>query len=79
LAGPFKDKAMKPIERAIRQAIQAKKVTRYRVAADSGVDYAALSRFLAGKASLKLESIELLAEYLDLELRPKATKRKSSK
>lgn len=63
---------MKAIERAIRKAIAARKETRYRTAKDSGVDYAALARFLDGKASLKLESVELLAEYLMLELKPKS-------
>jgi hypothetical protein len=60
------------ISQAIRQAIRARKVTRYRIAKDAGIDYGALCRFLAGKASLKLETAELLAESLDLELKPKS-------
>ena len=62
---------MAAIGRTLRRAIAARKETRYRTAKDSGVDYAALARFLDGKASLKLESVELLAAYLGLELKPK--------
>jgi hypothetical protein len=47
----------------------------YRLASDSGVNVAAVLRFRSGERSLKLESVDRLAEVLGLELQPKRTKR----
>ncbi len=51
-------------------------ITRYRVAKDSGVEHTVLSQFLRGTRSVRMETVDLLADYLDLELRPKTTRRK---
>ncbi len=51
-------------------------ITRYRIAQDSGVNHTVLSRFLSGERSIKLETVDLLADYLGLELRPKTKRRK---
>jgi transcriptional regulator with XRE-family HTH domain len=42
----------------------------YKLARDSGVNVAAVLRFRSGERSLKLESVDKLAEVLRLELRP---------
>lgn len=58
----------------MRQAIeaaQAADVSLYRIAKDSGVDYAALLRFTSGQRGLNLDSAAKLAEFLNLELRPR--------
>lgn len=56
----------------LRQAIAESGETLYRVAADSGVAYPIVHRFVNGdRDSLKLETFERLANYLGLELRSK--------
>jgi transcriptional regulator with XRE-family HTH domain len=59
----------KPLSEALRAAIRSRGETMYRVAKDSGVPYATLHRFLAGKRSVSLEVFEKLCEYLNLELK----------
>jgi transcriptional regulator with XRE-family HTH domain len=52
----------------LRRAIEAAPVTRYRIAVDTGVSDAVLSRFVNSKVGLSLETVDLLCEYLDLKL-----------
>lgn len=40
----------------------------YRICKDTGLDQAAMSRFLSGKQGFDLSTIDKLADYLDLEL-----------
>lgn len=54
---------------ALRQAMIDSGLSAYRLAADSGVNVAAVLRFRSGERSLKLESVDRLAEVLGLELR----------
>ena len=65
------------IRGAIEQA-ETSGVTRYRIALDTGISQALLSRFMSGERGLSVESIERLAEYLGLEIivRPKRKGRK---
>jgi transcriptional regulator with XRE-family HTH domain len=49
-------------------------LTRYQIAKDTGIDQAALMRFVRGQTSPRLDKADVLADYLGLEL----TKRKSS-
>jgi transcriptional regulator with XRE-family HTH domain len=53
----------------LRRAILESGLTRYAISVRSGVDQAALSRFIAGKRSLNLESVDKLVEVLGLEVR----------
>jgi transcriptional regulator with XRE-family HTH domain len=55
----------------VRKAINAAGVTRYRIAQDTGVDEATLSRFVNGERGLSLPVLDKLADYLGLELSPK--------
>ena len=57
----------------LRRAIEECGRSRYEISRRSGVDQAALSRFMAG-GSLKLESIEKLAPVLGIEIVVKAKK-----
>jgi DNA transposition AAA+ family ATPase len=52
----------------LRWAIERSGVTRYQLWRQTGVDQAALSRFMAGKGGLSMESIDLLALALRLRL-----------
>jgi DNA-binding phage protein len=66
------------ISRQLNRAIVAaeKKVTRYRIAKDSEISYDVLARFLDRDSDIKLSTVDSLAEYLDLELKPKSRRRK---
>lgn len=60
----------------LRERIRKADVSRYRIAQDTGIDQAALSRFVHGETGLNVSTAETLAEYLGLELtlRPKKKK-----
>jgi len=70
---PRATKKPKPatISGQLRQAIEESGLSAYRLAADSGVNVAAVLRFKSGVRSLTLESADRLAAVLGLELRPK--------
>ena len=55
----------------LRRAILESGLSRYAVSVRSGVDQAALSRFIAGKSSLNLDSVDKLVDVLGLEVRPR--------
>ena len=63
-----------PISETLRAAVRtalAHGVTRYRIAKDAGLDHTALTRFLADGRDLRVSTVDSLADYLGLELRPK--------
>ena len=49
-------------------AIKSAGVTRYRIARETGIDEAALSRFMSGERGLDLSTVDRLAAYLGLQL-----------
>ena len=51
----------------IREAIERSGLSRYRICKDTGIDKAALSRFMAG-TGITTDTIDKLADYLDLEI-----------
>ena len=59
------------VSQSLRQAMLDSGLSAYRLAVDSGLDVAAVLRFRSGERSLKLESVDRLAEVLGLELRSK--------
>ena len=65
----------KTITDQLRAAIVAAPVTRYRIAQDTGISEAALSRFANGIRGLDGSSIDVLADYLGLELAPRAKRK----
>lgn len=54
----------------IRQAVKRSGKTMYAVAKESGVSYARVHFFLAGKRDLRLGNAQRIAEAVGLELRP---------
>jgi len=56
-----------PISDVIRKALQASAKSRYAVSKESGVNQAALCRFVSG-GGLRVESLEAIAEALGLEV-----------
>jgi transcriptional regulator with XRE-family HTH domain len=72
--------ATKPavISERIREAIEMADVSRYQISISTGVDQAALSRFMSRERGLSMEAIDALAEYFGFELvvRKKSQRRK---
>lgn len=69
-----------PITKTLKKAIAESGKTPCGVARAAGIEPATMYRFLEGQQSLKLTSVERLAEHLGLELKPAATaKGKSTK
>jgi transcriptional regulator with XRE-family HTH domain len=50
----------------IRDAINNSKLSRYRICADIGLSQPSMSRFMNGKGGLSLETVDRLAELLNL-------------
>jgi transcriptional regulator with XRE-family HTH domain len=59
----------------IRKTIESATVSRYRIAKDTGIDEATLSRFVAGKSGLSMEALDALFEYFDLDVVQRRKKR----
>lgn len=55
----------------LRHAIKKAGVSRYRISQETGVDQGALTRFCVDRRSINLDTADLLAEYLGIELRPR--------
>ncbi len=62
---------MKDIEQQLKQAIIKSKMSRYRIAKESGLTESQLSYFVNDKRSLTLTAAAKLAKVLELELKPK--------
>jgi transcriptional regulator with XRE-family HTH domain len=62
---------MKDIEAQLKQAIKRSKMSRYRIAKESGLTESQLSYFVNGKRTLTLPAAAKLAKVLKLELKPK--------
>lgn len=58
----------------IRQAILNSDLTRYQISQQTGIDQAALSRFVHGERGLALDNVDLIAELLGLEVTQKKAK-----
>jgi transcriptional regulator with XRE-family HTH domain len=52
----------------MKAAIVQSGLTRYRIAADTGIPETSISRFVDGKTSLRLDKADVLARYLGLQL-----------
>lgn len=52
----------------LRQAIEDSGLSRYAISQDTGIDQAALSRFIHGQVGLSLDAIDRLSEFLQLKI-----------
>ncbi len=68
------------ISKQLRDAIESKDVTLYRISRDAEVDWGTLQRFLDGsRPNIRIDTVDKLCEYLGLELLPKKKQRKKLK
>ena len=63
-----KNRKLKPFSDQLRDAIRKADISRYRVAKQTGLTQASLSRFMTGVSGLSLESIDKICDCLGLEL-----------
>ncbi len=59
-----------PITDPLRCAIRASRLSHYRIAKDAGLQAGQLDRFMSGERDLMAASVDRLAAYFGLELRP---------
>jgi hypothetical protein len=57
-----------PLSDQLREVVSRSGISRYQLWRRTGVDQAALSRFMAGKCGLSMESIDAVASVLRLRL-----------
>jgi plasmid maintenance system antidote protein VapI len=70
-------KKPKKLSEQLRDAILTADKTRYRIAKETGLTEAGLSRFVNGVAGLSLDSIDKIGVCLGLEIKPRTKHRKS--
>ena len=65
----------------LRKEIKAGSKSRYQLWKDTGIDQGQLARFMAGISGLSVDSVQSLADALDLEIviQPKRAAKKSRK
>lgn len=68
-------KKLRSVSDTIRQAIEAAASSRYAISQATGIPQSALSRFMSGERGLSMEYIDVLADYFQLELRPRTGRR----
>jgi hypothetical protein len=73
--GAYLEKGL-PVSEQLRLAIDAGAYSRYALAKLTGIGESTLSRFMAGKTGLSIESIDALCAVLGLALRPVRRARK---
>jgi transcriptional regulator with XRE-family HTH domain len=66
------------VSQQLKAALLASGETRYAVSKATGISQSSLSRFASRGTGLSQEAIDVLADYLDLELAPRGKKRKGA-
>ena len=60
----------------LRRAVDASELSRYRICKCLGVSESLLSRFMSGKGGLSIDTLDALAELLDLHVAANARHKK---
>ena len=61
------------LSQQLRDAIDASGMSRYAICKATGIDQAAMSRFMAGRAGMTLANIDAVFQLLELDVMPKTT------
>ena len=64
----------KKLSDQVRELVRTSGYTRYAIWKATGIDQGVLSHFLAGNRGISMESLDVLAEFLDLEVVRKSKK-----
>ena len=70
---------MSTVQGAIRKAIAGSEKSRYRLWKETGISQAHLCEFLHGHRGMKIDTLELLAKALGLEIVVRPAKRKKGR
>jgi hypothetical protein len=65
-----------PLSEQLRQAIRDCGESRYSLSKRTGIDQSTLTRFMSGERGLRLDVVDVLADVLGLELRPRKSRDK---
>ena len=68
----------KPFSEQLRAAIRESQLTRYEIWKQTGILQSVLSRFVNG-GTVSLDTVDVLVEFLGLELVPKPAKKRTPK
>jgi transcriptional regulator with XRE-family HTH domain len=60
----------------IRKAVKGCGQTRYAIAKATGIDQSTLSRFVSGERGLPMNTLDRLADYLELSITTKSQRRR---
>jgi len=52
----------------IRQAVDASGLSRYRICKETGIDKGLMSRFMAGKGTLSMQTLDAVADLLRIQV-----------
>jgi transcriptional regulator with XRE-family HTH domain len=63
-----------PFSEQLKRAIRESGMTRYAIAARTGIDQGTLSKFMKGERGLSLSAIDNLMDALGLEIQPRRQK-----
>jgi hypothetical protein len=63
-----------PLSEQLRQAIRECGESRYALSKRTGIDQSTLTRFMSGERGLRLDVVDVLADVLGLELRPRKSR-----
>jgi transcriptional regulator with XRE-family HTH domain len=67
-----------PLSDQLRAAVENSGLTRYRICQETGIDKGSMSRFMSGAAGLSFESLDRLADLLDLRISTSPKRRKGA-
>ena len=62
----------------IRAVVEKSDLSRYRICKETGIDKGAMSRFMSGDVGLSLDSLDRLADLLDLRISTSPKRRKGT-
>jgi hypothetical protein len=63
-----------PLSEQLRQVIRNCGESRYALSKRTGIDQSTLTRFMSAERGLRLDVVDVLAEALSLELRPRKSR-----
>ena len=69
-------KQQKMLSDQVREAVDASRMSRYRICKLVGIAEATMSRFMSGKGGLSMKTLDALGKLLDLRIVHKEAKRR---
>jgi hypothetical protein len=70
---------MRKLSDQIRLAVETCGETRYSISKETGISQSTLTRFMSGERGLPMDTLDILAEYLDLRIATGKRRRRKDK